>query len=115
MTTQAEVRVTDDVTVVSFLGPIVAGNGDSVLRDQLQELVESGCRKVLLDLREVPRLDSAGVGQLVASHRSAQEQGVAVKVLEGTSRVWRVLELSDILPLLDTYKTEDEALEAFQS
>ncbi|MEM7482121.1 MAG: STAS domain-containing protein [Acidobacteriota bacterium] len=114
MTTEAKVQVTGDVTQVSFDGPLVAGNGDAVLRDTLQELTESGCRKVLLDLSDVPRLDSAGVGQLVASHRQATQRGVKVKVVGGSGRVWRVLELSDILPLLDTYPSEAEALAAFE-
>ena len=45
----------------------------------------------------------------------AKNFGVAVKLLRVGDRVKHVLSISQLLPLLDIYETEDEAIEALKS
>ncbi|MFI5166819.1 MAG: STAS domain-containing protein [Thermoanaerobaculales bacterium] len=105
-----EVRKFDDVVIVDLTGDLVAGDGDELLRDVVNELLAEGWKKILLNLARVGRLDSSGVGELVASWKLAREFGAAIKLLRPGDRVKSTLHLSQILPLVEVYEDEAEAL-----
>ena len=109
-----EVRKAEgEVLIVDFKGRLVAGVGEEILREVINELLAEGWKKILLNLSEVPRIDSAGIGELVASVKLARRFGTTVKVWLSGGRVRDVLELSQILPALDVYETEHGALTSF--
>lgn len=110
-----DIRQTDDVIIVDLQGRMVAGVGERMLRDVMNQLVAEGWKKILLNLSGVSWLDSAGIGELVASMKMASRFGVAVKLLRIGDRVKHVLSISQILPLLDVYEDEEEALRQLRS
>ncbi len=110
-----EVRKAGDIIIVDLQGHLVAGVGDELLREVMNELVAESWKKILLNLSEVVRIDSAGIGELVASSRLAERLGSAVKLLHVKGRVRKVLEIGQVLPIFDVYDDEQEALRHFQS
>ena len=109
----ADVRHAGKVIIVDLEGDLVSGDGDELLRDVVNELLAEGWKKILLNLARVDRMDSSGVGELVASWKLAAEFGAAVKLLRPGDRVRFTLHLSQILPLLEVYEDEAEALRLF--
>lgn len=103
----------EDAIIVDLEGRLVAGVGDELLREVMNELVAEGWEKILLNLSRVTRIDSSGVGELVASARLARRFGGSVKIVRLSEDVRRVLHLSQILPVLDIYDSEDEAIGSF--
>lgn len=110
---KVEVRRVDNVVVVDFRGRLVSGTGEELLHEVMNELLAEGYKKILLNLCEVPRIDSAGIGELVASVKLAKRFECTVKVWLAGGRVRDVLELSQILPALDVYMDEQSALTSF--
>ncbi|MEM8932367.1 MAG: STAS domain-containing protein [Acidobacteriota bacterium] len=108
-----DVRQVDDVIVVEMQGRLIAGTGDVVLQQAMNVLVADDHRKILLDLSGVRRIDSAGIGELMASMKLAERFGCDVRLLNVTGQVLEILKLSQLLPLLNVYHDEDEALAAF--
>ncbi len=108
-----EVRKKGDVIVVDLQGQLVAGTGDELLREVMDELVAEGWKKILLNLSQISRIDSAGIGELVASIRLAQRLGTSVKLLNLIGRVKKVLEIGRVLPLFEVYDDEATALDDF--
>lgn len=104
-----------EVIIVDLRGPLVAGTGDELLRDVINELVAEDWKKILLNLTEVDKIDSAGVGELVASRRLAERFGSSVRLLLTSGRVQHVLELSHILPTFEVFDSESEAVSGFES
>jgi anti-anti-sigma factor len=107
---QVDIRRSDDVIIVDLRGRLVSGVGDSILRDVMNELVAQGWKMILLNLSGVSWVDSAGIGELVASIKMASRFGISVKLLRIGDRVKHVLSISQILPLLDVYEDEEDAL-----
>jgi anti-sigma B factor antagonist len=107
---QIDIRKVDDVIIVDLTGRLVAGVGNEMLRDVMDELVAEGWKLILLNLSGVSWIDSAGIGELVASIKMAKRFGVSVKLLRMGDRVKHVLSISRILPLLDVFENEEEAL-----
>ena len=92
--------------VLSPQEPLIAGGPAEELERRVQDLFRQGYRHVVLDLRAVPRADSAGVRALVRGHTSAQRLnrrftliGPNARVLEllGVSLLDRVLEIKDTM------------------
>jgi len=110
---EADVRSAGDVIILDLKGRLVSGSGDQLLRDSMNELVAEGWKKILLNLSDVPSIDSAGIGELVASTKMAGRFGTHVKILRIGDRVRHVLAISRLLPLFEVYEDEHEALEKF--
>ncbi len=110
---RAGVRHADDVVIVDFRGDLVAEDGEDVLREVVNELLSEGWRKILINLAKVKRMDSTGVGELVASWKLAAEFGASVKLLRPGDRVKYTLHLSQILPLLEVFEDEPAAVRSF--
>jgi anti-sigma B factor antagonist len=110
---RVEVRHAGDVVIVDFCGDLVAEDGDVLLREVVNELVAEGWMKIVLNLAQVERLDSTGVGELVASWKLAHEFGAEIKLLRPGDRVRHSLHLSQILPLLEVHEDETSAIGSF--
>ena len=104
----------DGVIIVDFQGRLMAGVGSEIFREVLDELVAEGYGKILINLSNVSRIDSAGIGELVGSVRMAERLGSRVRLQLPGGRVRDVLELSQILPAFNFHEAEDEALEGFR-
>lgn len=108
-----DVRQADDVVIVDLQGKLVAGVGDMLLREVMNELVAEDWKKILLNLEQVSGIDSSGVGELVASLKLAQRFGVDLKICKPDDGVGHVLSMSQILPLFDVSADEESALDKF--
>jgi anti-sigma B factor antagonist len=109
----ADVRKADDVVIVDLKGDLVAEDGDELLRQIIDELVAEGWRKILINLASVTRIDSSGVGELAASWKLANEFEASIKLLRPGDRVKYTLHVSQILPLLEVFEDETEAVASF--
>jgi anti-sigma B factor antagonist len=107
---EVQTREHENVVILDLTGPLVAGVGDRILRQSMNELVVEGWEKILLNLSKVSRIDSTGIGELVASIKMAKRFGSTVRLVEISQQVRHILDLSRILPLLDFYEDEEEAL-----
>ena len=111
---RVDVRKTEEVIIVDLNGRLVSGTGDQLLRDVMNELLAASWTKILLNLSEVTKIDSAGIGELVASIKLAKRFNSRVKLLHVHGQIRDILELSQILPLLSIYDSEESALLAFE-
>ncbi len=109
-----DVRHCDDIIIVDLDGRLVAGDGDELLHDVVNDLLASDWKKILINLSLVPAIDSSGMGELVASQKIARRFGATVKLIQMQSRVQQALRLSQILPLFEIFEDEQTAISAFQ-
>jgi anti-anti-sigma factor len=108
-----DVRKMGDVVIVDFKGRLVAGDGDEILSQVIDELLAEDYRKILLNLSEVEAIDSMGLGELVQSYKIAQRFGAAIHLLQPRDRVKKSLHLTKLLPLFPVHETEEEAVKSF--
>jgi anti-sigma B factor antagonist len=110
---KVDVRHVGEVIIVDLEGRLVLGVGDELLRDVIDELLAENWKKILLNLREVRVIDSSGIGEVVSSWKIARRFGAAVKLLRPGPHIQRTLRLTQILPLLEVYDDEQEAVASF--
>lgn len=106
-------RQRDGVTILDCKGKITIGVGDVALRNAVQDAINSGATKILINLRDVTTIDSSGVGELVGVYTSASNRGVKLKLVNLPEKVQDVLTITQLITIFDTYDAEDEAIASF--
>ena len=108
-------RATGDVIILDLKGKLTIGEGDELLKDKINSLIQQGHRKLLLNLEGVPYVDSAGLGEIVRTYTTVSRQGGNLKLLNLTKRIEDLLAITKLLTVFDTYESEPEAVESFKS
>ncbi|MGE5379657.1 MAG: STAS domain-containing protein [Methylocystaceae bacterium] len=67
----------DEVAIV-YPGKNIDISNSSELRTRLEELMDEGCRKIILDLNDVAVVDSSGIGKLLVFYSRFEEHGGAM-------------------------------------
>ena len=96
---QIDERVVDGVTILDLKGKMTLGEGDELLKDKINSLLQQGFKKVVLNLEEVPYIDSAGLGEIVRTYTTISRQGGSLK----------------LLTVFETYENEADAVRSFSS
>ena len=107
------VRKLGTVSVLDINGKITIGEGDVLLREKVNELLDGGSTRILLNLEKVKYMDSAGIGELVACYKRAKEKEGTVKLLNPSGKVYDLLQLTKLEEVFDTYRDEKEALGSY--
>jgi anti-sigma B factor antagonist len=108
-------RAVADVMILDLKGKITLGEGDELLKDKVNSLVNQGQRKIVLNLAAVPYLDSAGLGEVVRAYTTLSRQGGSLKLLNLTKRITDLLSITKLLTVFDTFDSEDEAVRSFSA
>lgn len=94
-------------------GRITLGEGSCELRDALRELMAKGQKKILLNLREVPYIDTSGLGELVCGFTTASKRGGQLKLLNLNKRTRDLLQVTKLYRLFEVYEDETVAVGTF--
>ena len=112
---QIEERAVGDVVILDLKGKITLGEGDELLKDKVNSLVNQGHRKILLNLGGVPYIDSAGLGEVVRTYTTVSRQGGSLKLLNLTKRITDLLSITKLLTVFETFDSENEAVRSFSA
>ncbi len=112
---QIEERAVGDVVVLDLKGRVTLGDGDELLKDKVNSLVNRGFKKIVLNLAEVPYVDSAGLGEIVRTYTTVSRQAGSLKLLNLTKRISDLLSITKLLTVFETFDSENEAIKSFQA
>lgn len=107
-------RQDDGVIIVDISGKITLGEKGTMLRNTIQDLLDEGHKKVLLNLGDVTYIDSAGLGELISAFTSVRNRGGELKLLNLTKRVNDVLQITKLYTVFDVKDDEAAAVGAFK-
>jgi len=113
LTMKANNRQIDGITIVDLSGRIVLGEDTALLRKTVRDLIAGGHKRVLLNLAEVPFIDSSGIGELVSAFTAVRREGGDVKLLKLTRRVSDVLQIVKLETVFDVFNDEAAAIQSF--
>ena len=110
---QIQERMNGSVVVLDLKGKITLGEGDELLKDKINSLVNQGHRKIVLNLADVPYVDSAGLGEIVRTYTTVSRQGGSLKLLGLTKRITDLLSITKLLTVFETFDSEKDAVGSF--
>jgi anti-sigma B factor antagonist len=108
-----ETRKKGDVVIVDFQGRLAVGVGEEMLPRLIEQILNEGTRKILLNLSEMDYIDSNGLGELVQSLKTSKRFGASLRLLKPQDRVKKTLRLTNLLPMFSVYDSETEAIKSF--
>jgi anti-sigma B factor antagonist len=112
---QIDERNVGDVVVLDLKGKVTLGQGDELLKDKVNSLVNQGHRKIVLNLADVPYVDSAGLGEIVRTYTTVSRQGGSLKLLNLTKRITDLLAITKLLTVFETFEVESDAIRSFSA
>ena len=89
----------DDCVVVECFGKLVSENVPVLKQALLDQFGKK--RRIVLDLKEVPLIDSSGLGALVTLHVSARTRGSKLEVVNARQQVRDLLSMTNLLSLFE--------------
>ena len=108
-------RLVGDVMILDLKGKITLGEGDELLKDKVNSIVSQNHRKIVLNLADVPYLDSAGLGEVVRAYTTVSRQGGNRKLLNLTKRITDLLSITKLLTVFETFESENDAVRSFSA
>ena len=116
MQLKIEERQAGEVTLLELEGRLTLGDETTAYRERVKQLLDARRNKIIVRLQKISRLDSAGVGILLASVKSARSAGGDLRLLELSQQVRDVLTLIGVATKPDVVRiflSEQEALDSF--
>ena len=115
MSLKAEVRRVGDVSIIDLAGRITLGEGSGLVRSTIKKCVNDGQKNLLVNLKDVSYIDSAGLGELVGSYATVTNMGGAIKLLHPQSKVHDLLQVTKLYTVFVTFDDEAEAMRSFSA
>lgn len=103
-----------DVQAIKLRGDLKIGPPVDVFRQTVEELLNGGDSRLVIDLQEVPMIDSSGIGVLVRSLTSAKSRGGDLRLVNPSRLAVQTLKIVGLLKLFQVFENEQEALASFQ-
>jgi anti-sigma B factor antagonist len=110
----AERRV-GSVTVLDIVGKLTIDEAAEHLRDKINSLIQQNETRIVLNLQEVPYIDSGGLGQLIASFGSVKRAGGTMKLLHVNARNHDLLAITSLVTVFESFDSEAEAIRSFEA
>ena len=105
-------REAGDVTVVTVEGQLIVANRQE-LKQVIQDALDAGARKFVLDFGPTAYIDSSGLGALVSINRKVREQGGELRLAGLNEDLRSLFELTKLDTLFLIAESATQALERF--
>jgi anti-sigma B factor antagonist len=107
-------RQVGGVTVLDLDGKITIGEGSVLLLEAVRKLLDEGKKKLLLNLGDVSYVDSSGIGELVSSYTTTNNNGGQLKLLNQTKKIHDLLTITKLVTVFETFDNEEAAVASFK-
>lgn len=102
------------VTLISLRGSIETTNA-SILEEAIERIINEKCFQIVVDLKEVSYISSAGWGIFISEIKRIRRNGGDIKLATMSPGVREVFELLEFHNILKPYISKEEALRDFKS
>jgi len=109
------VRHTGTVAIIDLSGRVVLGESSIKMRDAIKGLPVGSSGNVLVNLKDVPYLDSSGLRELVTAYTSIKNAGGQLKLLHVQKVVKQLFEITRLNTVFESFDDEAVAIQSFTS
>jgi anti-sigma B factor antagonist len=111
---ESKIKHEKGVTIISLKGEVVGGPDATELRRQLQNFIEQGKKKIIVDLGQVELMNSSGLGMLIGGLTTVRNAGGDLKLANASPKIlslFTVTKLSKVFTHFDSLKS---AIDSYQ-
>ena len=108
------VRYSGGVAILKTPGSLTLSSGCEI-RPAAVAVCESGHHLILIDCLDTVRADSSGLGEMVAAYSAVIGRGGALKLLNVSDRLAKLLNLTGLDRLFEVHSDERTAIASFRN
>lgn len=105
VTMKIEMRKAGKVQILDLCGDFATERGNLPVQDTVQDLLDKGEKRIVLNLKQVRWIDSGGLGLLIVLKKRSAQAGADVKLLMPSKKVqdlFTMVRLNEIYEILDS-------------
>ena len=107
-------RTSGSVSILVVHGRMTVDDmGELLVVDNVRQLLRDGRTHVLVDLADVPYVDTTGLRDIVEAYITSRRQGGSVKLLNPTPRIRHLLVITRLLTVIEAFDSEADAVASF--
>jgi anti-sigma B factor antagonist len=106
-------KIEPGITVLVLTGKIALGRESQKIDQQVNELIQAGETKIILDLSGVDYIDSTGVGLITLCAGKTGAAGGKLCVAGAKGLPQNILRLTKVDTIVGSYSSADEAVAGF--
>jgi len=103
----------EGVTILRLNGKLMGGPDAETFQKLIRELVESGKKKVVVDMGDVSWVNSTGLGILISGYSTLRNAGGTIKLIRVNKRIDQIFMVTKLHTIFDTFEDETHALASF--
>ena len=112
---EIDVRTQDQVKIIKLKGRLHLGAALDRTNETITDLFNAGETRLVLDLEDVPMIDSSGIGLLVRHMTTAKQRGGCLKLLKPSKLALQTLKMVRVLNLFEVFDDQQAAVASFQA
>ncbi|MFQ5771920.1 MAG: STAS domain-containing protein [bacterium] len=107
-------RKIGDVVILDLSGKLLGGPPDSQeFKDTIYKHIENGITKVVVNLNEVKRMNSSGLGILISALTSLRNKNGDMKLAGINDAMEGILIMTKLNTIFETFETAEGATQSF--
>ena len=106
---EVSLREAGGIHFAQIHGRLTIGESSEHLNECVQKLIHAGARKIILNLNDIPQIDSSGISVLVKLSIALAATGGALHLVVGPGRVRDALTVTRLVEAIPTFETEKAA------
>jgi anti-sigma B factor antagonist len=103
----------DEVVILSLAGKIMGGPEASEINGKINQLMDDGKLKIVIDLGEVDWMNSSGLGILIDAVTVLKNNNGALRLVNVSDRINNLLKITKLNTVFDVCASLDEAKGSF--
>jgi anti-sigma B factor antagonist len=103
----------NDVTVLNLDGSLMGGPEAVSLNEKINRLLDEKSLKVVLNLEQVERVNSSGLGILIKVLTTFKRNGGELKLAHVNPKIENLLVMTKLNTIFESYETEESAVNSF--
>jgi len=107
-------EIKGDVAIIHLEGKVMGGPDATMFHGKLHELVNSGKKKVVVDLGKVEWMSSVGLGMLISALTTMKNNSGELRLSNVTKGIQSLLTITRLVTIFETKDTIEEAIKSFK-
>ncbi len=106
-----KIEIENGIAFLKFDGEVIFDNSNQ-LKEEAKKILskKEETKSLVIDLSQVPYLDSSGVGVILSLFKFMKNRGGSLAVANPNDKIRRVFDVTKITEIIPAYETIEEAL-----
>lgn len=115
MSVKVKKEIRDDIAILVLSGSLLGGPETAdKFQGEIEQFITNGIKKVIIDLDEVNRMNSTGLGILMRGYMSMKNSEGDIKLVALNESLKGILIMTQLNKIFETYQSLEDAINDFK-